>query len=365
MNWYYAEGGKQQGPVVDTEFDALIRAGKIRPDTLVWREGLTGWKQLREVMPEAAAAAATPFIPTPGMLQCGECGQEFAPDQVVRINDQWICAACKPIRLQRLMEGSAPTPVIDGSGGTVSIEDVRERDYEHDIGWYLSEAWRLFKSDPGPLIGAFVVTYICTMVAGSIPFGIGFVVQLVVTGPLWGGLGIYYLKKYRGESPAFGDVFSGFGPRSKQLILGGVVSTLLEYLPMLPAAIVFGVFIAMGAASGAGNVIDQMGPALIGTMGVLALCGLAVTIYLTVCWIYSLGLIMDKGMNFWPAMGLSRHVVRKHWWMTFLILILGSLMMFGGVLLCCVGVLVAGPVAFGMGVVSYQRLFGDMTPTER
>jgi uncharacterized RDD family membrane protein YckC len=44
MNWYYAEGGKQMGPVEESALDGLISAGIVRDDTLVWHEGMAAWQ---------------------------------------------------------------------------------------------------------------------------------------------------------------------------------------------------------------------------------------------------------------------------------------------------------------------------------
>ena len=38
---------------------------------------------------------------------CVECGRYFPPDELVRLNNSPICAACKPIYLQKLAEGAA------------------------------------------------------------------------------------------------------------------------------------------------------------------------------------------------------------------------------------------------------------------
>jgi hypothetical protein len=35
MNWYYADGGRQAGPVDETALDELVRQGVVRDDTLV------------------------------------------------------------------------------------------------------------------------------------------------------------------------------------------------------------------------------------------------------------------------------------------------------------------------------------------
>lgn len=41
--WYYAVEGASVGPVDQAAFDALVTAGTIRNDTLVWQEGMDDW----------------------------------------------------------------------------------------------------------------------------------------------------------------------------------------------------------------------------------------------------------------------------------------------------------------------------------
>ena len=37
MNWYYADAGRQVGPITDEQLDGLLKSGAIKGDTLVWR----------------------------------------------------------------------------------------------------------------------------------------------------------------------------------------------------------------------------------------------------------------------------------------------------------------------------------------
>src|ERR1700686_1588619 len=62
MNWYYAEGGKQMGPVEESALDGLIGAGIVRDDTLVWHEGMAAW-QPHAVVRGSRAAIPVPFPP--------------------------------------------------------------------------------------------------------------------------------------------------------------------------------------------------------------------------------------------------------------------------------------------------------------
>ena len=62
VEWYYARDNKQVGPVSAVDLKQLAAVGKLRPDDLVWREGMTEWSAARNVrglFEESAAPAAT------------------------------------------------------------------------------------------------------------------------------------------------------------------------------------------------------------------------------------------------------------------------------------------------------------------
>lgn len=108
MNWYYAEQGQQTGPVSEEQLDALISAGKIQPDTLVWREGMAAWSPYREARGGAAPAGATaPAAEPMAEVVCAECGKIFPLDETIRYGEVRVCAGCKPAFLQKLREGAA------------------------------------------------------------------------------------------------------------------------------------------------------------------------------------------------------------------------------------------------------------------
>jgi uncharacterized RDD family membrane protein YckC len=105
MTWYYADNGRQVGPVEESALDDLVRTGVVRDDTLVWREGMPNWQAHSAVrgvkppppMPAPAIGADTSY--------CSECGRPFPANQLVAIGNASVCAQCKPIYLQRVREG--------------------------------------------------------------------------------------------------------------------------------------------------------------------------------------------------------------------------------------------------------------------
>jgi uncharacterized RDD family membrane protein YckC len=109
MQWYYAEQGRQVGPLDEAALDNLVAAGIVRDDTLVWREGMGSWTShasMRGPRNAGHSPVAAPAAPVAVMTQvCGECGKPFWLGDLVPIGPAYICAACKPIFLQRLREG--------------------------------------------------------------------------------------------------------------------------------------------------------------------------------------------------------------------------------------------------------------------
>lgn len=117
MKWYYAEGGKQIGPVEESALDDLVRQGVVRDDTLVWREGMAAWQRHGAVRgsagpspvsappppqppyPSMAAAAATPNV---DVRYCSECGRAVPPSQLISFGNVAVCTQCQPAYSQRL-----------------------------------------------------------------------------------------------------------------------------------------------------------------------------------------------------------------------------------------------------------------------
>ena len=102
MAWYYSENGAQAGPIDEPTFNSLVSAGRITPETLVWREGMEAWAAYSTV-----ASGTSPAAPSIGgaLPRCSECGNVFPADELVQIGSGSVCAACKPIAVQKLKEG--------------------------------------------------------------------------------------------------------------------------------------------------------------------------------------------------------------------------------------------------------------------
>jgi GYF domain 2 len=98
MEWYYALNDQRIGPVSESEFDGLVRAGTITRTTLVWRAGLPDWQPYDMIFP---AQGATPASGE----RCAECGNVFPKSEMLAYENLFVCASCKPLFFQKVQEG--------------------------------------------------------------------------------------------------------------------------------------------------------------------------------------------------------------------------------------------------------------------
>jgi uncharacterized RDD family membrane protein YckC len=116
MNWYYVKQGEQAGPVDDAQLEQLRAGGTIQDDTLIWREGMANWQPYSQVKSASSAPSAPPLAAPAAAYAasstetldavCVECGNMFPKSNMIRYRDNWVCANCKPVFMQKLAEGA-------------------------------------------------------------------------------------------------------------------------------------------------------------------------------------------------------------------------------------------------------------------
>ena len=210
---------------------------------------------------------------------------------------------------------AAPPPVTTPPLVTAPVNaealaaEILTRDYQLRIGDCLSRGWELVKNNFWLLVGA---EFVIGLIIGAVG---------IVTGPLCGGANYLFLKRIRNQPAQFSDCFAGFT---------------LAFLPLFLGFLVMYV------------------------LGVIAFfCCVIPCIYLVVSWSFALPLIIDKKLEFWPAMELSRKVVGQHWWKVFGLLLVNVLLTCLGFLLCCVGVFVTAPISRAMTLYAYEDIFSS------
>jgi hypothetical protein len=265
----------------------------------------------------------------------GADGKEYGPATADQVR-QWIAEGRANARTQVLPAGQtewkrladlpefaealasqvSKTPPPPVGPPRSESEEILARDYTVDIGRCLGRGWGLVMRHFGLAVGASAVVFVLVIAVSFIPIASTLLLFVVC-----GGLDLLFLKLARGQPAGFGDVFAGFT---------------LAFVPLMLVSVITGVLMPVG----------------------LLFC-LLPGIYLMVVWMmFPPLLILDKKMDFWPAMELSRKMVHKHFWQVFgLWLVTLVLFLLGGLLLC-VGVFIAMPVTTAAIVYAYEDIFG-------
>lgn len=185
-------------------------------------------------------------------------------------------------------------------------------------GKYLQDGWELFKQNPGGFIGFAVVFFIVQGILSYLP-RIGGLISLVVTAPLGAGFYVVCAKLMQRRTPEFQDFFTGFQ----------------FFVPLMLLSVVSSILIILGFI-------------------LLIIPG----VFLMVCYLFPSMLIIDRRLDFWPAMELSRRTVQTQWFGFFIFVLLLILVNLGGALLLGVGLLVSLPVSACAMAAAYADIFG-------
>jgi predicted Ser/Thr protein kinase len=234
-----------------------------------------------------------------------------------------------------IASSAAPPPTSDAKA---IAEDILARDYELNIRSCLRRGWKLLRANFWPFVGITALIFALMGFASSVggatlrhgpvhggSLEIGSWLAALIWGPLAGGMYLYLLRKIRGEKATVETVFSGFSNRFLHLFLGGFVSHLLIWLGFL--------------------------------------CLILPGIYLLVAWTFTLPIIVDKQLDFWSAMELSRKVVTKHWWKFLGFTLICMLLSLAGVIALFVGVLIMAPWVVAAQMYAYEDILGSVKQT--
>ncbi|MEM6519449.1 MAG: hypothetical protein AAF892_03210 [Cyanobacteria bacterium P01_D01_bin.71] len=213
----------------------------------------------------------------------------------------------------------------------MSSFDIGDRDYQFKMGDYIGRGWEIFKSNALLFIGFTLLVFVgLGIISAILPYplgsgnwedgqgGIG-IVSSILLNLLIPGIYLVAFQIARNRTTAFGDFFKGFN----------------RALPILLLAFISGflVFVA-------------------------TLCFLLPGIYLGVAYMFSLPLLLDKNLDFWPAMETSRKLITKKWFSFFGFAIVLGLINLGGLILLGIGLIVTFPLTVCAQVAAYEDIVG-------
>jgi uncharacterized membrane protein len=173
-------------------------------------------------------------------------------------------------------------------------------------GRWIGAGWRMVQADLGNIV---LISLIFVLLSG-VPF---------IQGALIAGFHFYFLKRLLGRPAEFADLFKGFN----------------FFIPTLVASLIIGLFVFGGTL-------------------LCIIPGLVIAAMYKFTYLF----IIDKRMDFWPAMQASHAVAKNDYFGFTMFLLLTALVNMLGFLCCIVGLLVSIPVTFAAITIAYQELVG-------
>jgi len=210
--------------------------------------------------------------------------------------DQQFCPNCGQAFAAASAPGAVAPPPVWTPPAAVHVT----------AGHWIGAGWEMVKAD----MGAYVLAALIFFVLSGVPF---------IQGALITGFHIYTMKKLAGRRADFGDLFKGFN----------------YFIPTLVATLLIGVFTFFGTL-------------------LCIIPGLVVAAALKFTYLF----IVDKRMDFWPAIQASHAVVKQDYFGFTMFLILAFLVNLLGFVCCIVGVLVTFPVTIAAVTVAYREIVG-------
>lgn len=302
--------GQEYGPASLEQLKTWLAEGRITPETHIKKQGEDAWFTLAE-FPEVFHSQPAEALPV------------------------------EPI--QPVEKVKHPEPL-----GEMAL---LSRDYEIDVIDCFQRGFRLVKKNwKAAICAAFWVTVIPIVISyvlqsgsniiwnqvsvdaeksGHISWALlslgvvcSFIINLFITlftGILTGSVFFFFLQMVRGEILRFNEVLSKVKASLKQLVLMSIVSSILTTLGLI-FCIVPGV-------------------------------------YLIISYAFIFPLLLDRNLEFWDAMELSRKMVAKHWFqIAFLVLAAAAVGVMGAVA-CGIGILFTAPVGIAALMYAYEDIF--------
>jgi hypothetical protein len=244
------------------------------------------------------------------MPPCPRCHQEIEEKAE-------YCVFCG-YNLQDAQNSSSTSPDSQTLAQIKEIPHMIPPTYQVKAGYYIKEGWALLKQNMAGFIGFTLIWFFIHVL--SYYFGnLGQLLVFVISTPLVAGMTIVSAKLRRGWATESNDFLAGFR----------------YFLPLLLYSVVAGILITVGCIF-------------------LIIPG----IYLAVSYTFACLLILDRKLDFWPAMELSRQTIQRQWFGMFGFLLLILLLNLAGALLLGLGLLFTAPWSVCAITVAYDDIFG-------
>ncbi len=315
--WFFELDGERVGPLSEREMRDRIGSGEIKPETLVWREGMADWATLSQT--ELASTAGVPRTPP---------------------------------KMPPVLTAVAPIPQ---TGPSLTRAAVLRPDFRISIGSCYGRAWSLMASRFWPFVGCYALLMLMISVAQQLYAPTFFLIY-----PLMGGFFWYTLKVMRGERAEFDQMFEGFRRQFGPLAISNLIVIGITMVVVLLIVVVFMVVVAYAAPLFESNAEDpvMMTLLIVGALVIVFLVTLPLTVFGYVG-MMSICLILDCGLKAGESLSLAWKALGGQWFKLVLFVVVNMVLSFAGMLAFFVGFLVTSAWATIAFTYLYEDAFGE------
>lgn len=355
MELFYVEDDRKIGPIGKNQFQALIKTKKINARTLVWQQGMLQWEELGTFLGRNAHADAVAQSPARSTQYavCSECQNVYDREDLIQIQNYWVCGGCKPVFLQKIREGVRPRAGVSYKNYG-SLEKGLKGDYDLAIFDILAEAWRISYGSKAVVIGSlFLVWVISGLIQNVVFIPLPFIIWILS----------FFMDKIMGDTQSAFFMVTMF----VLSIMFMMSFSLMIQAPLWIGLEMIGVRRSVDLPISFRYVFDylrQFIPLAL-TAAIVILCvslGLVLLvipgIYLAVGSFLALQLVADKKMGPWTAFKASVRAISHKWFQVFFLLLLLMGIMFLSMIPLGIGLIWTWPLFINTKGILYRNIFG-------
>lgn len=220
----------------------------------------------------------------------------------------------------------------------------------------IKNGWHLLEKNYWMIFGIVTLEWLFFTAVGFIPI-VGFLITLIIQGPLVAGIYHILIKQIRGQQTSFGEMFEGFKKFLPTLILG-IISAIPDVIFFIVAYSLNIVTTLQKQLKDENQIIALgLGVALAGILFIIFHFILKIVFGVALYFVFQL--IMDHKIGVADALKLSLRAARLNLGGLCLLWLLEFFMVIGGLLLCCVGFLFVMPIIYAANTFAYRQIFPD------
>jgi uncharacterized membrane protein len=232
----------------------------------------------------------------------------------------------------------------------------------------ISNAWNLIKDNYWLYFAIALVASLIVGAVGYIPIA-GGVVSALLAPPVMGGVYYIALRAMRREPVDFGMMFKGFEKAGPLFTIGLISSIPTIIFTILDVALKVTEVLVRGISGSGGANRFQSGGDIAVAGGVFGLVLIILVVYLifSILWgitfAFAVPIAMDQDVDAITALKLSARSSWGNFGGVLVLIILSALMLFGGAIVCCIGIFFVLPIVEVAWAFAYRQVFPDLGPT--